>query len=1152
MAKAVPRTQTYPSTSPVTDVPGIQVGRALLNSRPAPVAGKVVRRDGDTWYRIRHFDQLPPFLVTLASAGDQWMFISSTGALTAGRCTSDQALFPYVTDDKLHSAASHTGSRTLILVERARERLLWEPFSQRYAGIYTVERNLYKNALGTCLLFEETNRELSLRFSYRWQAIHAVGFVRTVRIESLWQYPIRLRVLDGLLNLLPSGVPSTLQNTRSTLVDAYKTASLEGEVATYSLSSLIVDRPEPAESLRATLAWSHTPHGPISVLLSDLQVDRFRTGAPLHSERRVHGRRGAYLVEQSLRLTQGEPCEWTIAAEVDQDPAGLARAQALCAESQSSTTYLRDAASRDATTLCNLVAGHDGFQRTANPVQDLRHTANVLYNFMRGGTPVQDYRTTRNDLIAFVRERNKCLGDAPYLHALPSEVDLQRLPECSNPQLRRLLLTYLPFGYSRRHGDPSRPWNAFTIHTHDADGNLKLDYSGNWRDLFQNWEALACSYPGFLAGMIATFANASTADGYNPYRIGRSGIDWEVPDPTDPWAHIGYWGDHQIIYLLRLLELAHMHEPGELSALLVKRCFSYANVPYRLHSFEDTLADPGRSITFDAELDRAIGERVSSMGTDGRLILDANEQVLMVTLAEKLLVPVLAKLSAYVPGAGIWMHTQRPEWNDANNALAGWGCSLVTLYHLHRYLTYLARLTSAQERTEVAVSEEIVQWMARIQAALATPCDNRLAIMRQVGEAGADYRRGLYESGLSGHHQPLSFAEISRFCSAAAHAIASTLSGAERRDGLVHAYTMLRRTEDDSIQVEPLDLMLEGQVAALDSGILPAETAVRLLDALRSSSLYRKDQHTYLLYPTRRLRSFGAFNRIAPNHMARLIPVRKMVAQGDTRLMGRTANGSYFFNPDLINREHLESALSAVIAGRVPGIDRIRDRLLALYDEVFGHSSYTGRSGRFYKYEGLGCVYWHMVSKLLLAVQRTFWDAVDQGASYGVRTALARHYYDIRAGLGGDKSPAEFGAFPQDAYSHTPHHMGAQQPGLTGQVKEDLVARWGELGVRVRSGAVSFNPALLRKSEFCKSTAVLDWHDVSCTRQTMKLKPGTIAFTYCQVPVVYTQSKQPELRIHGESTTARSNLELTCKETESILRRTGEIRQLDVHLSPAL
>ena len=42
-------------------------------------------------------------------------------------------------------------------------------------------------------------------------------------------------------------------------------------------------------------------------------------------------------------------------------------------------------------------------------------------------------------------------------------------------------------------------------------------------------------------------------------------------------------------------------------------------------------------------------------------------------LAEKLLTLLLAKLVNFVPEGGIWMNTQRPEWNDANNALVGKG-----------------------------------------------------------------------------------------------------------------------------------------------------------------------------------------------------------------------------------------------------------------------------------------------------------------------------------------------------------------------------------------------------------------------------------------------------------------------------------------------
>lgn len=51
-------------------------------------------------------------------------------------------------------------------------------------------------------------------------------------------------------------------------------------------------------------------------------------------------------------------------------------------------------------------------------------------------------------------------------------------------------------------------------------------------------------------------------------------------------------------------------------------------------------------------------------------------------------------------------------------------------------------------------------------------------------------------------------------------------------------------------------------------------------------------------------------------------------------------------------------------------------------------------------------------------------------------------------------------------YSHTPMHKGAQQPGMTGQVKEDILTRIGELGVKMKDGKLVFEPHLLSKSEF--------------------------------------------------------------------------------------
>ena len=83
-----------------------------------PVSGDFVTLHGERYYVIRNVDGMPPFLVSLVSSSDHWMFVASNGGLTAGRVSPETALFPYVTVDKLYDSTLDTGSRTLVRVER--------------------------------------------------------------------------------------------------------------------------------------------------------------------------------------------------------------------------------------------------------------------------------------------------------------------------------------------------------------------------------------------------------------------------------------------------------------------------------------------------------------------------------------------------------------------------------------------------------------------------------------------------------------------------------------------------------------------------------------------------------------------------------------------------------------------------------------------------------------------------------------------------------------------------------------------------------------------------------------------------------------------------------------------------------------------------
>ncbi|MEL6716089.1 MAG: hypothetical protein AAFP86_20070, partial [Planctomycetota bacterium] len=373
--------------------------------------------------------------------------------------------------------------------------------------------------------------------------------------------------------------------------------------------------------------------------------------------------------------------------------------------------------------LREFVAAADGLQASADRMIATRQFSNTLFNIMRGGVFDEGYRIYRVDLIAHVRTHHRPLADHAFLAALPDAITVQDLralldkQQDLDPDLERLCRQYLPLSFSRRHGDPSRPWNFFSIDLRAEDGTVKRGFQGNWRDLFQNWEALGRSFPAFGEGMVATFLNASTADGYNPYRISHNGIDWEVIEPDDEWSYIGYWGDHQLVYLLHLLELVHEHEPERLTARLNERLFTYANVPYRICSYAELLADPRDTIDYDHDEHDRIEARVAAVGADGKLLY-TGDAIARATLAEKLLVPLLAKLSNFVAGGGIWMNTQRPEWNDANNALVGYGISMVTLHELRRYLD-LTQAIFADADGPVTLAEEVADFTDAVAAAFA-------------------------------------------------------------------------------------------------------------------------------------------------------------------------------------------------------------------------------------------------------------------------------------------------------------------------------------------------------------------------------------------------------------------------------------------------
>jgi len=1135
------------------------------SSRSDEVSGEFLTLAGERYYAIRNVDGMAPFFISLVSDSDHWLFISSTGGLTAGRVSPDTALFPYVTVDKIHESVPHTGSKTLIATVANGQRHEWEPFNRAHEGRYSTSRNLYKNVLGNKLCFEEINHDLQLAFRYWWLTSDIYGFVRRCELENLGEQDCKVELIDGLQNILPAGTPRFAQTNTSNLVDAYKWNELVEDkgLALYALYSGITDRAEPCESLRASTVFclGLTGH---KVLLSATQLEQFRRGAPLTQEVHKRGIRGAYLVHVALNLAPQTSQHWQLVADLEQSQAQVVSLIHELGDPAAVAEAIAQSVEKGSDELARIMAGADAFQMTAEENVSTHHYANVLFNVLRGGTFDDQYQVSSRDFRSTIEMFNRqvFVRHQATLDALPDELRysdlLSTIEEVGDPQLERLTREYLPITFGRRHGDPSRPWNQFAIRLKDDQGNKLLSYQGNWRDIFQNWEALTFSFPEFVESVIAKFLNATTAEGYNPYRISKEGIDWEVEDPDDPWSHIGYWGDHQIIYLLKLLELSNRFHPQRLAALLSRPVFSYANVPYRIKSFESLLEDAKSTVVYDREAAKRIEQRVADKGADGKLMLDANGEVYQVNLFEKLLVTLLSKLGNFVMDGGIWLNTQRPEWNDANNALVGHGLSMVTLYYMRRYVDFLQRFL-AQESGSVNMSREVSTWLAETAAALSdvraelqsapASAETRHQLLVKLGEAASRYRETVYrkETFSDMVQQPLS--QVDEMLDDALAAIDHSIQQNRREDGMYHAYNLLHLSSE-AIEVEPLYAMLEGQVAALSSGAIAPAQAADVLETLFESDMYRDDLRTFMLYPDRPLPGFLEKNRIPAERFESIPLLWQMVERGDDSIVLRDEDGCYRFNADLRNRSDLIARMDDLASIYGDEVQHARQSLLGLYEQVFNHKAFTGRSGTMFGYEGLGCVYWHMISKLLLVVQENFFVALTEGADEETRNRLGRLYCRVRAGLGFNKTPDEYGAFPTDPYSNTPKHARAQQPGMTGMVKEEVLTRFGELGVRVNEGGVNFELALLRAREFVAGPQTFRFLDVDGQWQELTVPESGLAFTWCQVPFVYRldDSAEPAVTVTLDdgSHLTPTGLTLPTELSAELFLRSGRIRQIEL------
>jgi hypothetical protein len=119
---------------------------------------------------------------------------------------------------------------------------------------------------------------------------------------------------------------------------------------------------------------------------------------------------------------------------------------------------------------------------------------------------------------------------------------------------------------------------------------------------------------------------------------------------------------------------------------------------------------------------------------------------------------------------------------------------------------------------------------------------------------------------------------------------------------------------------------------------------------------------------------------------------------------------------------------------------------------------------------------------------------------------------------------------------------------MTGQVKEDLISRLGEMGVAIEAGRLGFHRHLVSGNEFLTQPSRFDFYDMDGCPCTLDLDTGTMAFTTCQVPVVAHRAGPQKIEVTRPDG-SRQTMEALCLDEQTsaaIFERTGAVRRLDV------
>ncbi|MFW5894565.1 MAG: cellobiose phosphorylase, partial [Bacillota bacterium] len=540
----------------------------------------------------------------------------------------------------------------------------------------------------TAFTIEETNKHLGVKTKVTYFGLPGepiAGLVRKVTITNLNEKPIQFELLDGITEILPSGINNAAFKGTSNILQSWMDVNhLDEGLAYYSLRASTSDSSEVQEKKDGNFYVGIVDGRFITPIVDQDLVFGYNSAKtePTHfQETPLSSLRASEQVTANKISCGFIPVEKTLEAGASMTfhaLSGHAESYPLLKEALNRIAHNKtllekeEQARRVVEDLLD-----DVTTDTAHPAFNEYIKQNYLDNFLRGGYPIE-------------------IGDSIY-HL-----------------------------YSRRHGDLERDYNYFSLAP-----EYYSQGAGNFRDVAQNRRMDTRVNPKVERFNIHHFASLIQLDGYNPLSVKGTlySLDAEkaeamikahfeddgtiealfkrpftpgqlvnlvenhdIPIKTDEKTYLdaiikeatpsinaafgeGFWSDH-FTYLLDLVESFEAIYPDRLKDLLYRdESFLYFESPVSvLRQHEKTVKKSDGTIRQYGSLRHPDQEKIDRLGLDptGSNFTKIDGEPYRSNLLVKLLSLVLNKHSLLDPeGLGIEMEANKPGWNDAMNGVPG-------------------------------------------------------------------------------------------------------------------------------------------------------------------------------------------------------------------------------------------------------------------------------------------------------------------------------------------------------------------------------------------------------------------------------------------------------------------------------------------------